>query len=377
MKHILHISLAIFILVASCGKKNTLETKRTQLDELLSKQQELASQIAQLQEEIATIDTVGMAANRKAKLVAIVELQTSLFEHSIDINGQIDADENVTYSAKVPAIVSRILVKSGDKVAKGQLLAELDNKAIKAQLDAMKQNYELVKILFDKQKELWEQQVGSEIQYLQAKNNKESMEKQIASLQESIDMYTIRADFAGIVDYLHIKVGQNVAPGVPCLRIVNNSSLRVKANVSESYASNVKRGDKVRLFFPDLNETIETKISHVSMAIDAVTRTFNVEVELPANNPQYRPNMVAQLGIVDYTKADALVIPINAIQRLDDEDIVFIAEQQTNGWVARKKRVKVKEVYAGRAEIADGLELLDKVIVLGFQDLIDSQPISF
>lgn len=377
MKKVMYVPMAILLLLVSCGGENTIESKKAELEKLKNQQQEIADQIAKLQTEIAALDTGAADANRKTKLVSVESLAPSLFEHRIDINGQIDADQNVTYSAKVPAMVARILVKPGDKVTSGQLLVELDNKTVKAELDALKKTFELVKTVFEKQSELWAQQVGSELQYLEAKNRKETMEKQMQSLQQTLDLYNIRADFNGTVDYLHTKVGQNVAPGLPCIRVVNNQALKVKANVSESYAANVKRGDKVRLFFPDLNETIETKISHVSMAIDAVTRTFNVEVELPSNNVQYRPNMIAQLSIVDYTKPDAMVVPINAIQRLDNDDVVFVAEQVANGWVARRKNVKVKEVYGGSAEIIEGLALQDKVITIGYQDLTDNQPISF
>lgn len=377
MKKAMYIPMAILLLLVSCGEENTIESKKAELEKLKAQQQEIADQISKLQVDLAALDTNDANSNRKTKLVSVEVLTPTLFEHCIDINGQIDADQNVTYSAKVPAVVASIAVKSGDKVTAGQLLAELDNKTVKAELDALKKSFELVKTLFEKQSDLWAQQVGSEIQYLEAKNRKETMERQMQALQQTLDLYSIRADFNGTVDYVHIKVGQNVAPGVPCIRLVNSQTLKVKANVSESYASNVKLGDKVRLFFPDLNQSIETKVTHVSMAIDAVTRTFNVEIELPSNNTQYRPNMIAQLSIVDYTKPNALVVPINAIQRLDNDDVVFVAEQTGAGWVARRKNVKVKEVYGGSAEIAEGLALQDKVITIGYQDLIDNQPISF
>jgi membrane fusion protein (multidrug efflux system) len=377
MKNVMYIPMIVIMIMVSCGGENTIESKRSELEKLTTKQQEIAEQIAKLQLELVALDTNDTDANRKTKLVSVTALAPTLFEHSIDINGQIDADENVTYSAKVPAVVARILVKTGDRVSAGQLLAELDNKTVKAEYDALKKTFELVKTIFEKQSELWTQQVGSELQYLEAKNRKETMEKQLQALQQTLDLYSIKADFNGTADYIHIKVGQSVAPGVPCIRIVNNQTLKVKANVSESYAANVKRGDKVRLYFPDLNQSIETKISHVSMAIDAVTRTFNVEIELPANNVQYRPNMIAQISIIDYSKPDAMVVPVNAIQRLDNDDVIFIAEQQGKGWVARKKNVIVKEVYGGNAEIAEGLALSDKVITIGYQDLTDNQPISF
>lgn len=376
MKNLFRIIIAIILIAAisSCGDKNDLNSKKAALDALKTEQQNIAEKISALQKEIEALDTTKSATATRSKLVAIEEIKPSLFEHSIDVQGFVDGEENITYSAKVPAVVQKIHVTTGQQVRTGQVLIELDNKAVKAQLETLKANYELVKTLFEKQKALWEQQVGSEVQYLQAKTNKESLEKQIAALKENIDMYTIKSDFSGTIDLVTVKVGQNVAPGVPCVQVVNASNLKVKANISESYAASVKTGNKALLYFPDLAKSIETVVSHASKSINVMTRTFAVEVNLQSDNT-LRPNMLTELKIIDYSKKDAIVVPINTIQKLENEDVVFVSEN-TNGKILAKKRlVKVGKIYNGKAEITAGLQAGDKLITVGFQDLVDNQAI--
>jgi len=360
--------------VISCSNSDSLVEKQKQLEALKSQQQDLSSKIAELQAEIELIDTITKQDNR-AKLVAIAKVNQQVFEHKIEVQGQVDGEENVTYSAKVPAIVSSIPVKTGQRVGRGDVLAILDNKAAKSQLETLRKSFELANTVYEKQKQLWEQQVGSEIQFLQSKNNKETLEKQIAAVSENVELYTIRSDFDGVVDMVNVKVGQNVAPGMPCIKVVNNKKLKIKTDISESYSSRIHLNDEVTIVFPDLGSQLMSHVSHVSQTIDMMTRTFRVEIELPANNQQLRPNMVAQVGIVDYFKKDAIVVPVNAIQRIDGEEFVFVAEQLDGKWIAKKKVVKSGLVYKGQTEILSGLLAGESLITVGFQDLTDNQSI--
>lgn len=369
-------TIASFALIfTACGGSDKIEAKKAELEKLKSKQAELASQIKNLEDEIAAAG-VDLTQDVKFKQVAITVVKPQTYEHGIDVQGKIDGDENVTYSAKAPSVVTRVLVKAGDHVSEGTVLAELDAKIVKAQIESLKKSWELANTVYEKQKSLWEQKIGSELQYLQAKNNKEALEKQMTTVKENLDMYMIRADFSGTVDEVNIKVGQTVAPGLPCIRIVNLDKLKVKADLSESYASKVKKGNEVRIYFPDIDKTATASISYCSKAINPMTRTFGVEIDLPSAE-DYRPNMVSVLKIVDYRNPKAIMIPINTIQSTDGKSFVYVAVADGKRMVARKREVSIASMYNGNAEITTGIGEGDQLITTGFQDLNDGEIVKF
>ena len=376
MKNITIIFSTIFVasLLAACGGSNSADAKKAQLEKLKTQQAEITAQIATLQDEILAMGDSLNKEEDRSKVIALTPVTKQNFIHAIDVQGRVDGDENITYSAKVPSSVTKINVKVGQHVSKGTILAELDSKVSKAQLDALKKQYELVKVLYEKRKELWDQKVGSEIEFLQAKNQKESLEKQMDAAKEGLDMYYIKADFNGTIDQVSIKVGQNVAPGIPCITAVNPDALKVKADLSEAYSSLVKTGDAAKITFPDIQKTISAKVSYSSKTIDPMSRTFNVEINLPNDNDLH-PNMVAELKVIDYNKPNAIVVPINAIQQIDGDQIVFVAMKQGDKLIAKKVSVKVGKQYNGISEILSGLNEGDNVISVGFQDLTDGQTV--
>lgn len=367
-------AIAVIAMLAACGGSDSVEAKKAKLEKLRTQQTELTAQIATLEDEILAMGDSMKTEDDRSKVVVLTPVTKQNFVHAIDVQGRVDGDENITYSAKVPSVVTKINVKVGQRISKGQVLAELDTKISKAQLEASKKQYELVKTMYEKRKELWDQKVGSEIEYLQAKNAKESLEKNIEAQQEALEMYYIKADFNGTVDQVYLKVGQNVAPGMPCIEVVNPDALKVKADLSESYAGVVKIGDAVSISFPDIQKTITAKVSYSSKAIDKMTRTFNVEVNLPSDN-DLSPNMVSQIQIVDYNNPNAFVVPINAIQEINGEQIVFIAVKQGDKLVAKKVVVTIGKQYNGLSEVTSGLNEGDNVITIGFQDLTDGQAV--
>ncbi len=360
--------------LAACGGSDSAEAKKAQLEKLQTQQAEITAQIATLQDEILAMGDSLNKEEDRSKVIALTPVTKQNFIHAIDVQGHVDGDENITYSAKVPSVVTKINVKVGQHVSKGSILAELDTKVSKAQLDALKKQYELVKVLYEKRKELWDQKVGSEIEFLQAKNQKESLEKQIDAAKEGLDMYYIKADFNGTIDKVSIKSGQNVAPGVPCITVVNPDALKVKADLSEAYSNLVKTGDAAKITFPDIQKTISAKVSYSSRTIDPMTRTFSIEINLPNDNDLH-PNMVAELKVIDYNKPNAIVVPINSIQQIDGEEVVFVAVKQGDKLIAKKISVKVGKQYNGVSEILSGLNEGDNVISVGFQDLTDGQTV--
>ena len=377
MKKIILIVTALSLLAfISCGDKNSLEAKKAELETLKAEQASLASKISELQAQIEAAGDINTTENNRSKFVSVNDVTKQAFEHAIITQGKIDGDENITYTSKVPGQITVVRVKSGDRVKAGQVLAEIDNNMVRQNLEALKKQYELVNILFEKRKALWDQKVGSEIEYLQAKNQKETLEKQIAASKEGLDMYFIKADFAGVVDVVSIKAGQLINPGVPAITIINPAALKIKAELSESYLSRLKTGNKVMIYYPDLNESAVATVSHISRTIDPMTRTFKVEINLPSN-PNLNPNMVAELRIVDYNNPQTIVVPVNTIQYLDNEQVVFIAVDNGKEKIARKVVVKSGDSYDNKTEIISGLKVGDKLITTGYQDLVDGQSIKF
>lgn len=379
MNNIKSILLAtgVVVLLAACGGGNDLESKKAELEKLKAKQTELNAQIAGLQDEIANMGDSATEENSRAKVVAVTSVTVQAFMHAVDVQGRVDGDENITYSAKVPSVVKRVNVKAGDRVSAGQILAELDADVVKSQIETLKKGLELANTVYEKRKALWEQKVGSEIEFLQAKNQKENLEKQIASVKENIDMYYIKSEYNGTVDLVSIKVGQGIAPGVPAISVVNPAALKIKADLSESYANVVKQGNPVIVNFPDINKSIKSSVLYSSKSINALTRTFNVEVALPNDNDLH-PNMVAEIKIVDYENKNALVVPINTIQEIEGEKLVYIVTKNAkNELIAKKVLVTVGKTYGTNAEILSGLSPGDQLITTGFQDLTDGQVIKF
>lgn len=368
------LSLGVLALLSACGGGDSLEAKKAELEKLKTQQAELTSKIATLQEEIILAGDSSLNDDPRAKFVALTPVSKQLFTHAIDVQGKVDGDENITYSAKTPSVVTRIHVKVGDQVRAGQVLAELDGSIVRAQLEALKTQFELANTVYEKRKALWDQKVGSEIEFLQAKNAKEGLEKQIATTKENLDLYYIKSDFNGTVDAVNIKVGQGVAPGTPAITVINPDNLKIKVDLSETYASLVSKGDKVLAYFPDIHKNLDARVSYASKSIDPMTRTFNVEVAL-TNDKDLHPNMVAEVKIVDYQKEESIVVPINTIQQVDGGDVVFLAVKNGNKLNAQKAPVKVGRMYGGQAEILSGLNVGDVLITTGFQDLTDGQSL--
>lgn len=360
MKHALIIILMATL--AACGGGKTSD-KKAELDKLKKEKATLDSKIAKLEEEVAKTDTT-----HKEKLVEVLvmPLTPKTFKTYIEIQGRIDADENVALTTEIPGTVTRINVKVGDHVSKGQILAETDTRNTQQQLAAMQASLSLVNQLYERQKGLWDQKIGTEVQFLQAKTIKEATEASVGSVQEQLRMSKIISPIDGTVDLVNLKVGDATSPGRGAINVVNFSNLKVKADVAETYAFRVKNGNEVLVLFPDMKDSITSTIHYASRGIDKLTRTFAVEVLLDGKK-EYHPNTVAKLKINDFQSAKPeLIVPVKFIQRSTDESYVMLAE---NG-KAVKKTVTVGREYSGNAEITSGLKEGDEIITEGY-DLVN------
>lgn len=360
---LLPLSVVILMLTSCGGGKD----KQAQLDKMKSEYASLGEKIKVLESELA----IGDSSSTKTKDVYVTTVQTESFKHFIDVQGHVDARENVDVSAKTGGVVKRILVKEGQSVTAGQVLAELESDIYQTQIAALNTQLSFATDIYNRQKRLWDQKVGSEVQYLQAKANKEGLEKQLATLQENLDMTKIKSLITGTVDAVNLKVGQLAAPGVPAFKVVNYSDLRVVANISEVYTSKVQVGNTVQLQFPDISKSVNGKVQFVSKVIDPMKRTFNAEVSLDGDKSAYRPNMIVVMKIVDYENEGAIVLPINVIQSMDNQSFVYVAAEKGGKTSAIKTPVTLGVSYDGRVEISSGIKAGDAVVTSGQFDLTD------
>ncbi len=353
-------------MLASCGGKS----EKDQLVELKKQQVEIAKQIKALEAKVGKSGADSVKA--KSKEVVAKELAPRKFEYFIQTQGAIESEENIQVSAKSAGVVSQVFVREGEMVTKGQVLAQIDNSLVARNIDELKASLELATTVYNRQKNLWDQKIGTEVQYLQAKNNKESIEKRIASVAEQNDMMRIKSPISGVVDEVTAKAGQNIAPGMPAVRVVNNSDLKVKAAVSESFVTSIKKGNKVIVTVPDLKKDFEAKITFVGRNINQLSRTFVVEIDMPSN-AELRPNMSANIRVIYDSYPSAIAVPINIVQDVNGEKIVYVAEAKGNQSIASRKVITIDGVYDGYARVTKGLNSGDKIITAGFQGLSDGQ----
>ena len=345
-------------------------TNEEKLEKLKAKQSELAGEIKALEKEIAP-DTTSKV---KAKEVIVTSVTVQPFDHYIQTQGQIEAENNILVSAKSMGVVMQVFVKEGQQVSRGQTLAQIDNALILSSIDAMKSQVALATTVYERQKNLWNQKIGTEVQFLQAKTNKESMEKQLTSLDEQNDMTRIKSPINGTVDQLQVKPGENIAPGMPAARVVNTSDLKLTLNISEAHVTSVKVGNKTIVSIPELKKDIEARVTFVGKTIDPMSRTFAVEVKLPSY-ADLRPNMTGVAKIVYFTETSAIVVPVNVVQTVNNEKIVYVAETDGKNTVARRRVVTVVGVFDNLAQIKSGILPGEKVITFGYQGLSDGQAI--
>jgi RND family efflux transporter MFP subunit len=370
MKKILTIMLVAAVAV-SCSKSGSTD-KKSELENLKKQQAELKEKIAKLETELAVNDS---AATDKGKLVAVTQMQPTPFMHYIEVQARVEGDQDVTMSAQVPGTISQVYVKPGDKVSKGQVLAAIDDATIHQQAEAVRSQRDMAVTLYNRQKNLWDQKIGSEVQYIQARTQKETAEKQYAAIQQQWEMTRLKAPFNGTVDEVNIKVGSAVAPGMPAIRVVNLTNLKVKGEIAESFISQVKEGNEVILFFPDDKKEVKTKLTYSGQAINRLNRTFNVEVRLDAKDGNFHPNQVCILKIADYSSAAAFIVPVGAVQKSSEGEFVYVTSNEKGTMVAKRKEVEPGITYNGMTEIKSGLSAGDKVITLGYQNVIEGDPV--
>jgi len=357
---------------ASRPSESSIEAKKARLEKLRQNLFKLQAEITALENEIASQDSTF--ALQKAIPVSVVVLKNQGFQTYLRLQGSLDNRQAITLSAKTAGTLLRLYVQEGDYVRAGQLLAEQDAEVLRKNLAELRTRLDLAKTLYEKQKKLYEEGIGSEVQYLTAKNNKESLEAAVQTLEEQLKNAQIRAPQAGRIDAIFVKVGELVMPGMPALRLVSPSGTwEIKVEVPERFASLIKAGTPVQIELPDIGERFEAPIATISENINPVSRTFTIYIRaLPARLlGRLRPGMTAFVALPEASYPNAFRLPIEAVQTQDTTSFVYLHKKGQ----ARKKTIRLLGIQQGEAAV-EGLSPGDTVIVLGATFLRDGQAVT-
>ena len=377
MKKFLTICLLFTLAACSDSKKTNkeLSIKKTELEQLMKDRDALSEKILSLEKEISSLDT--SAAPEKTKLVETTELIKSDFAHYIDLQGKI-MTENVYYVTPrgMGGQVKAIYIKQGDNVRKGQLLMKLEDGIIQQNIKQVESQLAFAKNIFTRQENLWQEGIGTEVQYLSAKNNVEALEKQISLIKEQISTTLVYAEVSGVVETVSIRVGETFM-GSPMagITIVNPSALKAVVEVPENYVVKVTRGMPVNITVPDINKTFNSVISLISETINVNSRSFIAESKLNGASG-IKPNQVAIIKILDHESKNTIVVPVQTVQTDEKGKYVYVLEKENGKSVAKKKTVTIGEFYDEMIEVTSGLTTAEKLITKGFQGLYDGQLIS-
>lgn len=315
-------------------------------------------------------------AQRNITPVSVEEVEPEVFRHYINLQGDVESDKTIMITPKATATVEEILVRAGDEVDQGDILARLDGEVTRSQLQEMKTRLELAETMYERQQNLRDQDIGSEVEFLQAKNEYEALRHQLNTLTEQYENYTVRATISGTVNQVNLKVGETVGPAAAVFQLANSEALKVTSEISESYITRVDRTDSVEISFPSLDTVLSRRLDVVSKVINASNRTFRVETYLPNPGGEIRPNMIARMRINDITLTDRVVVPVNTVQQANQISFAFVAEETEDGWVAAQREVTPGESYGNEMVIEEGLQPGDLLITAGYAELADGEAIS-
>ncbi|MFO7939331.1 MAG: efflux RND transporter periplasmic adaptor subunit [Bacteroidales bacterium] len=362
MKNLVFILLLLSAM--SCHQKPTKESLSKEIADYKKEVQTLQGKITLLEEQLSSLDTMQ---DQKTRIPVFIDtIKPSLFSHFVTINGLVEAENSAAISPEISGQVKIIHVQEGDRVKKGSLLVSLSTAVIRNNLNQVESQLALATTTFKKQKELWQEEVGSEMEYLQAKTNKESLESQRQMLLSQIEMSLIKAPYNGIVDNISVQAGEMASPGMPVLQLVNLNKMSIEGNLSEKFLHAIKVGDEVVVTFPALPAIkMQVPISRLGQIIDQDSRTFAVEVKI--NNPgeRIKPNMLALLEVMDYQKKQALVVP-SIIIKEDIKGKYLYTVSEGNEAKAHKQYIEAGRSYNNQTVVVKGLKPGNKVIVSGY-----------
>lgn len=371
LNHILIIIAGAFMIACS-SKPAGSEKKKEKLHDLKQQMVELKKEINMLEEELIKEDSSYALEKDKSILVETIKVNPKKFFHKIQIRGTVSSNRNVQISAEAMAKIVKVFVSEGQYVKQGQMLLELDAKILRNNIQELKTSLELATTMYDKQKNLWEKNIGTEVQFLQAKNQKESLEKKLNTAYAQLDNYMIKAPFNGQINSLDVKKGEMMSPGMPICRLVSLEDMHIQADLSERFIGTFKVKDSVLVEFPSLNTKIMTTISSIGKVINEQNRTFRIEVKLPEQVSQNaRPNQLAVLTMTDYVNTKALIVPSKIVQKDARGNYIYVTGKGEEGLVAKKQHVNIGKSYNEQTEILQGLKAKEEILTAGYRDVAD------
>lgn len=384
MKNIFNLLTVLLVISCGGGTNSSVESliSSKDINALRTKRTELSKEQKTIDNQIKLIDSVltGLDGNANLPLVTTLKAKKEKFVHYLELQGGVKTKQNVLIYPEMPGTINKVYVKEGQKVSKGQLLASIDDGGLSSSLAQMKTQAALAKTTFERQKRLWEQNIGSEIQYLQAKAQHESQESAVKQMQSQVAKATIRAPFSGIIDNVIKDQGTVVSPGPgsEVFRIVNLSNMYVEVEVPESHLPNVAPGKAVQIYFPVLGESVETSVRQTGNFINPANRSFSVEIPVPNKNGTVKPNLTAIAKINDYTSENAILIPQSVVsENAAGEQYVYLAENTANDVEAVAKRIIVEtgKTQGDYVEILSGISNGNNIIVEGARSVRDKQKV--
>lgn len=380
MKKILTLTI-LSLLILSCSGDNKKENidaviKSNDLNKIKASRKIVHEEYEKIAAELAKLDLViaDLDPNKKVPLVRTIVVKDSLFKHYIEIQGNVETKENIMISPEYSGVLTQVNVKAGQRVSKGQVLARIDDGGMGSQLAQAETQLALAKTTFEKQKNLWDQKIGSEIQFLQAKTSMESQQKAVAQIKSQLNKTLVLAPFNGTIDDVLIEKGKVVAPGMDLFRIVNLNNMYVSANVPENYIEQLKLGAIVEVNMNSIGKTYQGKVRQIGNYINPNNRTFSIEIALPNPDNLLRPNQVAILKIEDYTNPKAIILPENIIQETaDGSKIIYVIDQTKSdkNTVAIQKTIEIGYASGANVEVKSGLKTGETVITDGAKALKD------
>ncbi|MDT0294562.1 efflux RND transporter periplasmic adaptor subunit [Mesonia ostreae] len=382
MKKII-LTLCIAASLFSCGKKEKsvdeiidtgeISQIREKKSELTTKQTELKAEIEKLNDEIEKLDTIS-----RSVLVSVEKLQDSIFKHYVEIQGDVETDKNIILYPEFSGVLSKIYIKEGDEVRKGQLLAKIDDGGLSSQLAQSETQLALAKTTFERQERLWDQKIGSEIQFLEAKTNFDAMKNSVNQLRSQLAKTIVKAPFSGTIDKVFSDQGEVVSPGANQLfRLVNLDEMYIVAEVPETYLGKIRKGSDVKVVLSSIGKEFEGKVEKVANYINPNNRSFEIRVSVPNSDGTVKPNLIATVKLNDYTATNAITIPQNILQENSKgEKIAYLFQSEDgNEGVAQKVLVETGLSYNNKIEVTKGLESGQTIIVEGARTIRDGQEV--
>lgn len=353
---------------------NNLKTIRAKRTEIVAQQQEIANKLILLDQKIAQLDTT-----KKVPLITTFKVTQTNFKHYIELQGNVDTKQNIIIYPEFSGVLKQVFVTEGQQVSKGQTLAKIDDGGLSQQLTQLQIQANLAKTTFERQERLWNQKIGSEIQYLQAKTNYQSQQEAVNQLQKQISKTLVKAPFSGTIDDVITQQGSVVSPGMsPLFRIVNLNNMYIETEVPETYINNITKGKEVQVEFPILGKSIQAAVQEAESYINPANRTFKIKIPIANKNKFIKPNLTAKLKINDYTNPNAILIPQSIIsENASGEQYIFVVENKNENGEGKAKKVIVKtgKPQGDVIEILEGLQASAEIIQEGARSVQNQQTV--